>query len=140
MSGTDLCQSLELALGSMRVPESVTLGFLDPSQFPETTIIVHRLKNVLNSAIIEMSPEEILEGLGTQATNAIKTASVFEDKNIVALLLPADFDEFLHRWFTRAVNHAIGVEVSNGEQGVVGDIGNIIEKLRRVELEGKAGD
>lgn len=142
VSGAKLYRSLELALDSMRGPESTTPASLDLTQYQETAIICGHLKSILDSAAttIEMSSEAILEELSQQTTDAVRAASIFKDENILALVLPPGLNEFLYKWLTRTVNHAIVPRLSNEVVEDDTEVERVARDLQSFELAGGANE
>ena len=133
----ELYISLKLALDSMQMPESVSPPSLDLTQCEETTIVMAHLKKVLGSGVIDMSPEGIFDELGKQAATSVTSASALKDMHSLNLLQLPGYEEFLQKWLTRAVNHAIGPMDKDKSTDGNKEFTGLIEDFQKVGLNGE---
>ena len=134
----ELLKSLQLALGSMHVPRSTTPAGLNATKHAETEIITRHLGNILRSSSSEttMAPAAMFLELGEQATAALKASNGFQDEQALALTMPPGYNDFLSKWFTRAVNHAFGISTSVCKA----DVSDVMKQMEKVDLAGERRD
>ena len=147
ISEEELYWSLLLSLESLQAPSSATADLLDPVQFPETESILHHFQQNLKSRDrhIARTPQAAFVELQHQAVNAVKNASAFSDLDLLTLLLPPDFENFLHKWLTRATNFAMGrtaaerpganTHTHTRTKAVGAELEGVMERLGRVGLD-----
>ncbi|KAK3703797.1 hypothetical protein LTR37_014243 [Vermiconidia calcicola] len=140
ITGEELHRSLELALASMRTPESACPKLLDSTTFAETEALMKRLSKVLYShgSMIELTPLAIYNELQRLSMASLREASVFGNTDVLSILLPPGFGVFLHKWLSRTVNHVAGSTSTRPEYDAQVDLSNVMTRLKKVDLELKA--
>ena len=135
ISGHDLYLSIKTALASMRAPKSATSAALDPTAFVETTLVKKHFKQILSGAqTIDWTARKVLIKLQQDASRALKAASPFA-REVLLIMLPPGFEEFLVKWLTRAVNHAMPSSINMSEEDVEANFVGVMNSMENVGLD-----
>ena len=135
IAGAELYRAVKLALASMKAPETATPPALDPTDFLATNIVKRHFRHILSSVPeINWSPRTVLIELQQEASKALKAASPFDDVQMLLLMLPPGFEEFLCQWLTRAVNYALPSSIDMSEDVAAGFTA-VLENMGRVQLD-----
>ena len=135
-TGKKLYHALKSALASMKVPGSATHAALDATDFAETKIVKRHLRSILSfDNDIDWAPRTVLIELQQETSKTLKAASPFEEMEVLLLMLPPAFEEFLCKWLTRAVNHAFPSSIDMSIEDVEASFAEVLNHIERVGLE-----
>lgn len=131
-TGAQLFESIELALSSMKVPQSITPIQLDLTSLKETKIILGYFQALLanHETKFEVSPEKIRDELTHHVNNAFHDSS--SDLSTLAFTVPLGFEAFFETWLNRAVKHSLD-PVARGQDRMA-DFDDVTERLRQVGM------
>ena len=132
-TGKKLYHALKSALASMKVPGSATHAALDATDFAETKIVKRHLRSILSfDNDIDWAPRTVLIELQQETSKTLKAASPFEEMEVLLLMLPPAFEEFLCKWLTRAVNHAFPSSIDMSIEDVEASFAEVLNHIERV--------
>ena len=133
-SGT-LSASLLKALDTFKLPESINPKSLCPTTYPESQALLNKLVDKLkaNPSIPAMTPKALFTNLEKLAWQLIE--EMVGDATLLGVVLPPGFEDFVHRWMTRAVNDAVEAQADDEKDD---DLMDVVTKMDRTKIDPKA--
>lgn len=134
LSSAALSTSLEKALASLQLPNSMNPSCLCPTGHPESQALLSMLVDKLraNPNLPMLTPREWFINMGKLAFDLLKEMVGISDSAMLKVVLPPGFEDIVSRWMKRTVNDAVG-SLAEDENDM--NLTDAISKLEKTKID-----